>query len=497
MNESSQKRTTGYMLKKGGGKSRVGESLVQSQLHRRNWCRRFFVLDVEAGELKYYKDATLLQYKGTVRILATSSVHIPDAVHLRGRHRPGKRESVNYFELRDVHDDEGRLRHRPFALRAPSAKELIQWLRTLEVCLSLIRRDAGVPVNDVPPALATTTTDRRTTGYWDEESSESEGDEEDVSSPPALAVLSSSASGSQRVAALEEVLVEDLLGLGDDVEEKREDPPPSPLSVRKAALAAAATLASSADIFQEERESPSEAVPRGTEDGLSETTPPPGRRLRRHSENPDSSSSSSRNGGSYLQQLLTMSPRRARKPPPLPSRRPAPPPPPPADKLWTPPAAALAKTSDLEATALRELALASASRDGDALAVCIAHAVHECGVDASHPAVRRAQNQLALIDRPGDLEARRAAVEAALDDAHDAAALGAAIRDALDFGLDDHSHHVLKAQARLVGLLVGVDHPPPQREAGPPPPRPTTTPSPTTELATTPPPPLIDLESSS
>lgn len=134
-------RTTGSMLKKGGGKSRLGENLVQSKLHRRNWQQRWFVLDVEAGELRYYKDATLARYKGCVRLTAESSIKIPDTVHLRGRHRPTKDRSLNYFEIHDTMDEKGRARRRPFSLRAPSGEELVEWLRSLHSCLLMLRRE--------------------------------------------------------------------------------------------------------------------------------------------------------------------------------------------------------------------------------------------------------------------------------------------------------------------------------------------------------------------
>ena len=200
MRHSGDKRTTGFMLKKGGGKSRVGETFVQGLRHRRNWSRRFFELDVEGAVLKYYTKE--MKFKGAVRFLRSTTIYIPDAVKLRGRHRPGKNEELNYFELRNVTDDAGRLRHRPFALRAPTSRELIEWLRTLRVCLSLMQ----------PEALArqvTFTPSQRLIRQEEWDSSSSEDEEEEAQPSPPVAPL---------------IFTE----LEDLVEPKRRRPPPPP-----------------------------------------------------------------------------------------------------------------------------------------------------------------------------------------------------------------------------------------------------------------------------
>ena len=71
------------LLKKGGSKGI--SSLVSSVTHRRNWQRRWFQLDILAGELRYYRDATLLKLKGTLRLSELSVIKVPDVVELRGR----------------------------------------------------------------------------------------------------------------------------------------------------------------------------------------------------------------------------------------------------------------------------------------------------------------------------------------------------------------------------------------------------------------------------
>ena len=96
-----------FLLKKGG--SVVGL--------RRNWKRRWFLLENDTCELHYYVDPSLNDQKGTVRLSAKSSVRVPETVSMRGRHRPKPGEATHYFELWDVQDAHGRSR-KTFKVRA-------------------------------------------------------------------------------------------------------------------------------------------------------------------------------------------------------------------------------------------------------------------------------------------------------------------------------------------------------------------------------------------
>lgn len=195
-------RTTGSMLKKGGGKSRIGENLVQAKLHRRNWQQRWFVLDIEAGELRYYKDATLARYKGCVRLTAESSIKIPDTVHLRGRHRPTKDRSLNYFEIHDAMDEKGRARQRPFSMRAPSGEELVEWLRSLHSCLLMLRREEERALRTGPRAGSAI-------GEHDDDDSDiEEGDSGEImeEGPPLADLPADERTGSWHLDELHDVL---------------------------------------------------------------------------------------------------------------------------------------------------------------------------------------------------------------------------------------------------------------------------------------------------
>jgi len=133
-------RTTGHLLKKGGSRTKFG---------RRNWKKRWFVLDLERGCLSYFKDASCARFKGSVRLGEQSSLEIPDSVSLRGRHRPTGDELLHYFELRGVLDDGGAPRSKPFKLRALGGDELFEWLQSLKASLALVRGLPSAPAR--PP----------------------------------------------------------------------------------------------------------------------------------------------------------------------------------------------------------------------------------------------------------------------------------------------------------------------------------------------------------
>ena len=92
--QSARHGLQSFLLKKGG--SVVGL--------RRNWKRRWFLLENDTCELHYYADPSLNDQKGTVRLSAKSSVRVPETVSMRGRHRPKPGEATHYFELWDVTD---------------------------------------------------------------------------------------------------------------------------------------------------------------------------------------------------------------------------------------------------------------------------------------------------------------------------------------------------------------------------------------------------------
>ena len=117
-----------FLLKKGG--SVLGL--------RRNWKRRWFLLEEDAGELHYYADPSLAKQKGTVRLSANSSVRVPEEVAMRGRHRPSAGEATHYFELWDVRDARGRAR-KTFKVRAESSRDFAEWLGALDACLRRLR----------------------------------------------------------------------------------------------------------------------------------------------------------------------------------------------------------------------------------------------------------------------------------------------------------------------------------------------------------------------
>lgn len=118
-------RVTGAMLKKGG--SRGG---------RRNWSKRWFVLEPTMGRLRYYEDASLLKEAGVVCLLAASEVWNDETPTFKGRHAPPyEGEDAFYMELRGSTDGRGRPRPHPFSLRAFRQSEYDEWLRSLRFCI--------------------------------------------------------------------------------------------------------------------------------------------------------------------------------------------------------------------------------------------------------------------------------------------------------------------------------------------------------------------------
>jgi len=72
-----------------------------------------------------------------VRFVARKTeVRVPSEVRLRGRHAPSRAdETVNYLELAGTADAEGHERLEPFRVRAKTAHEFDEWIRTFSYCV--------------------------------------------------------------------------------------------------------------------------------------------------------------------------------------------------------------------------------------------------------------------------------------------------------------------------------------------------------------------------
>lgn len=114
-------RVTGAMLKKGG--SRGG---------RRNWTKRWFVLEPALGRLRYFEDPSLMKESGIVCLVGSTEINT-EAPVFKGRHGPlYEGEDAYYMELVGAVDGEGRQRPYSFAMRAFSQTEYDEWLRSLK-----------------------------------------------------------------------------------------------------------------------------------------------------------------------------------------------------------------------------------------------------------------------------------------------------------------------------------------------------------------------------
>lgn len=118
-------RLRGSLLKKGG--SKTAPSIRSSfTMGRRNWQSRWFTLDAENGELRYYEDATMRATKGLVRFRPNSELRTPTK-DLRGKHGRGATDdTAYYFEVTNCEDEKHLVRSDPFAMRAHSQLEFDQ-----------------------------------------------------------------------------------------------------------------------------------------------------------------------------------------------------------------------------------------------------------------------------------------------------------------------------------------------------------------------------------
>ncbi|KAH8078165.1 hypothetical protein JL720_9843 [Aureococcus anophagefferens] len=189
-------RVVGAMLKKGG--SRGG---------RRNWQKRWFVLDPSGGRLRYFEDAHLNREAGQVRLSVTSEV-VAATPELRGRHAPkdegedplraaasfitnvmvasparppsGASSTFSrYLELRGVYDDKGRPRPLPFAVRCFNEDEFAEWQASLRFSVRSLKAQArrrapsatlpAAAAREAPAVLEEAATPGRTTAPRDDE----------------------------------------------------------------------------------------------------------------------------------------------------------------------------------------------------------------------------------------------------------------------------------------------------------------------------------------
>lgn len=121
-------KTRGWLLKKGSGQGTV--------FSRRNWQKRYYVLDEEAAVLSYYADAKCKHKKGAWKLTEATAVISPDAKVFRGS---GRRDSLKkgvdmfYFEVHPILDAATNyFKHRPLELRAADAADLRGWTLGLE-----------------------------------------------------------------------------------------------------------------------------------------------------------------------------------------------------------------------------------------------------------------------------------------------------------------------------------------------------------------------------
>lgn len=107
-------RTRGELSKKGGSRS--------SLVGRRNWQMRFFSLDLDRGELRYFENSTMSCQKGLVQLTPCSQV----------------KEDGLSLELKACLDDKGAARD-TFCVKAKSPQEVEEWVTSLRFSLKIVR----------------------------------------------------------------------------------------------------------------------------------------------------------------------------------------------------------------------------------------------------------------------------------------------------------------------------------------------------------------------
>ena len=122
-------RTQGWMAKKG--------------VARRNWTRRWFILDITSGELRYYqrKDAPgakpALSLKGVILLEDATLAVAPKPSSGSGSGSSSRYEHMIHLAAPKHHHGVAKLAAghaaRTFCLRAESGEEMVQWMESLDV----------------------------------------------------------------------------------------------------------------------------------------------------------------------------------------------------------------------------------------------------------------------------------------------------------------------------------------------------------------------------
>lgn len=127
--ESDLIKTRGWLLKKGSGEGTL--------FSRRNWQKRYYVLDEDAAVLSYYSDDKCKNKKGAWKLTEATAVTEPagEAKAFRGSGRRDSKKGVEmfYMEVHPVLEEKtSYFKHRPLELRAADADDLRGWRLGLE-----------------------------------------------------------------------------------------------------------------------------------------------------------------------------------------------------------------------------------------------------------------------------------------------------------------------------------------------------------------------------
>lgn len=120
-----------------GRRLRIKGALMKKGGYRRNWQKRWFTLNIGAGEFSYYSGEERLpkQLKGTIRLGPASSFAVPDFKAGMFKHdKNATAESACNFELLMITEADGKPRSK-FCARAESAAILKEWKDSIETSI--------------------------------------------------------------------------------------------------------------------------------------------------------------------------------------------------------------------------------------------------------------------------------------------------------------------------------------------------------------------------
>ena len=120
-----------------GRRLRIKGALMKKGGYRRNWQKRWFTLNIGAGEFSYYSGEERLprQLKGTIRLGPASSFVVPDFKEGMFKHdKNATAESACNFELLMITEADGKPRSK-FCARAESAAILKEWKDSIEASI--------------------------------------------------------------------------------------------------------------------------------------------------------------------------------------------------------------------------------------------------------------------------------------------------------------------------------------------------------------------------